>query len=234
MNLLNILAGLFTAAALIHFRSAYLLAQKQQLVSRRLKSYLLHWQGWVIDNNIFRLFHVGAEWNKEIDELIMRGDGAAEMIALKTKKREMIEEIKTELEKTESTIDFSEIKSQLERLPSNSIEHILKTGTQFEQNVLDGKTFISDEDACALGPYCAQLCVSLKMNLISGANKLLGQIVLFLAAPDKYSAKAASKEIAELFWIAILISKDIDALSKHLNKVSNQSLWTLTVKNLRV
>lgn len=236
MELWKILFGVLAAVALVHFRSAYLLAQKQQLVSRRLRSYLLYWQGWVIDNKAFSIFHVGVEWNKEIDELIKGGDGAAEMVALKEKKREMINEIKTELDKVDkdSGIDLSEIMSFLERLPANSIDHILKAGTQFEQNLLDGKTFISDDDACALGPYCAQLCVNLKMNIISGASKFIGQIVLFLAAPDKYSIKGASKEISELLWLAILISKDIDALTKYIDRLGKQSLWNLTWNNFRV
>jgi len=232
VSILNILVGILTAALLFHFRSAYLLAQRQQLVARRLRSYLLYWQGWILDSNVFKLFHVGAEWNKEIDELIKRGDGAAEMLALKEKKREMIQEIKTELEKADSSVDLSDMQKLLEKMPLNSIDHILKAGTQFQQNLLDGKTFISDDDACVLGPYGAQLCVNLKMNLLSGANKLLGQIVQFLVAPDKYSLKEASKEVSELFWTAILISKDIDALTKHIDRVSKMSLWDLTWKNL--
>lgn len=234
MNLLNILAGLLTAALLVHFRNAYLLAQRQQLVARRLRSYLLYWQSWILDNNVFNLFHVGIEWNKEIDDLIKKGDGAAEMVALKEEKRKMIQEIKAALEKNESAVDLSNLEKILGRMPSNSIDYIQKSGTQFQQNLLDGKTFISDDDACSLGPYGAQLCVNLKMNLISGANKLLGQIVQFLVAPDKFSLNESAKEVSELLWIAILISKDIDTLTKHIDRIGKKSLWKLTWTNLRV
>lgn len=234
MELWKILFGLLTAALLIHFRGAYLRAQKQQLVATRLHSYLLYWRSWVIDNEAFSLFYIGAEWNKEIRELLKKGDGAAALVALKDKKREMIKEIRGSIEKEDHKFDVEPLKKQLSRLPTNSVDHILKHCQQFEQNLLDGKTFVTDEDACALGPYYAQLCVDLKMNLISGANKLIGQIVLFLGAPDQFTLKDAAKEISEIFWKGILISKDIDELSNHIEKVSKHTLLELTWKNLRL
>ena len=233
MSLLNILAGLLTAALLVHFRSAYLLAQRQQFVARRLRSYLMYWQSWILDNNVFKLFHIGVEWNSEIDALIRNGEGAAEMLALKEKKRNVIQEIKAAIENNKIDLEISNLEKILGRMPSNSIDYIQKTASQFEQNLLDGKSFISDDDACTLGPYAAQVCVNLKMNFISGSNKFLGQIVLFLAAPEKYSISEASKDISDLIWTGILISKDIDTLTKHIDRISKKSLWALTWTNMR-
>ena len=146
----------------------------------------------------------------------------------------MIAGIKEEIEKVDHAFDVGKVKSQLEKLPGNTVDQILKYSQQFEQNVLDGKTFISDEDACALGPYFGQVCVRLKMNLISANSKFVGQLILLLTDPKSFSLKEAAGEVSEIIWKGVLVAKDIDDLSKRIESITKQSTLALTWKNLRL
>lgn len=232
MDLLTIFVGLVTAALLIHIRGAYVLAEKQQSAITRLHAYVLHWQSWVLDNDVFSVFYLGVEWNEEIDKRLACKEGPESLVALKEEKRNKIAEIKEGLEKDASTFDVEKLKKQLAKLPPNSVDHILRYSERFQQNLLEGKTFLTDEDASSLGPHYAHLCVDLKMHLIELGNKAISLLVTFIGSPDSFSVKDSAKEISEIIWKGVLVSKDIDTLSKAVNKDRTKSVVRRTWKNM--
>jgi hypothetical protein len=232
VNLLDILVGLLTAAFLIHLRGAYVLAHKQQSAITRLHSYLMYWRSWVLDNDAFSIFYLGIEWNKEAKERLAKGEGAASLVALKEEKKKKLDEIRAELEKDSPSFDTTKLKQQLAKLPTNSIDHILRHNELFEQNLLDGKTFLTDDDASALGPYYARLCVHLKMNLIAVGSKVITLVISLIGSPESFSVKDSAKELAEIVWKGVLVSKDMDELFEAVERARNKSLVRLTWNNL--
>lgn len=183
---------------------------------------------------MFLVFHLGAEWNKEVRNLIAKGEGAESLVKLKDEKRKMIADMKEAIEKGGHNIDIDKVRERVQRLPQFTADEILNYSQRFEQNLLDGKTFVSDEDACALGPYFGQACVRLKMNLISVNSKFAVQFMLLLADPKNFALKESAEELSEMIWKGVLVAKDIDDLSKRVESIADQSVLTLTWKNLQL
>ena len=234
MDLWQVIVGVLTAALLIYFRNAHVTAQKQKVIATRLRSYLLYWNGWILDNDMFNVFYLGVEWNKEIRETIKKGGGAESLVKLKEEKKKMVDEIKEMIESETDDIKFDKetLAKDLNKLPSNTAETILHFAMKSEQNLVDGKTFISDEDASYLGPYFAQICVEMKMNLISMMNQGVGLILAFLADSENFDLKGSANEISQIIWKAVLVSKDIDTLTNRINVYTDESLFNLTLKNM--
>lgn len=232
MDLVNIVFGVLTAALLIHIRGAYIRAEKQRSAATRLYAYLVYWRSWVLENNVFSIFYLGVEWNREIKERIANGGGVESLLALKDEKKNMIDEIRDAIEKEESLVDIKEMKRQLQRLPSNSIDYILRDSERFEQNLLEGKTFLTDEDVSVLDSYYSQLCVGLKMQLIALVSKGIGIIITIVGDPDGFSVKENSKEISDLIWTGVLASKNIDDLFELTNQNKNKSVLRRTWENM--
>jgi len=118
-------------------------------------------------------------------------------------------------------------------LPKNSIEHILKLASVKEQNLIDGKTFISDEEASYLGVYVAQVSIELKMELIFMMNFIVGILVVALSSQKEFDYKEHIDDIVKLVWKGIVVSKHIDTLMRKAELFSKQSVIDLTIKNVK-
>ncbi|MCG2778019.1 MAG: hypothetical protein L6406_20300 [Desulfobacterales bacterium] len=234
MDLWQVIVGIFSAALLIFFRNAHVTAQKQKVIATRLRSYLLYWNGWILDNDMFDVFYLGVEWNKQIQETIKKGGGAKDLVKLKEEKKKMVDEIKEMIESEADPLKFDKetIVKALNKLPSITAETILQLAMKSEQNLLDGKTFISDEDASYLGIYFAQICVEMKMNLISMMSQGVGLILKFMSDSENFDLKVSAKELSQIIWKAVLVSKDIDTLTNRINVYTENSLFNLTLKNM--
>ena len=235
MILWQIILGVLTAAFLIFLKNAHSKAHKQKIVATRLRSYLLYWQGFILDNDLFGIFHVGIEWNEKIDQILKVGGGAKDIVALKDEKKKELDELKKQIvaESDKAKIDKDAIQKILKNIPQNTTEHILEYARMNEQNLVDGKTFISDEEACYLGNYVAQISIELKMNLKSLMNSGIGLLLVILSNPEEFSLKEHADNIIKLVWQGIVVSKHIDSLTKKVELFTKQSVFDLTMKNLR-
>jgi hypothetical protein len=232
LELWKIILGLFTAALLVHFNGAYARAQRQQMVATRLYSYLWYWKSWVLENKVFPVFYMGAEWNKHEREVLAKGEGAKGLLRLQEEKRKWVEEIKEKIVSDDSPVDIEGLKKSLQKLPENTVDNLLEQCRRNEQNLLDGKTFITDEDAAILGPYYALTCVRLKMNLISVFDKSFGEVIKAISDPDNFALRQAASGVAEIIWRGILVSKDIDALTERVETIKSRSILSLAKSNL--
>lgn len=234
MELWKIIIGLIVAVFLVFLKDAHSKAQKQLIIVTRLRAYLLYWKGVVLDKDLFSIFYQGIEWNKEIDVLIKSGAGAEDLAKLYGDKKADMEGFKEHLlsEDGLKTLSRGDIEKILSRMPESSTEHILGYMKTSEQNLIDGKTFISDEEASYLGVYTAQTSIELKMELISIMNSAVGLLIVALSSDDDFDYKEHVDEIVDIVWKGIVVSKHIDTLTKRTNYISSLSVFDLTVKNL--
>ncbi len=101
-----------------------------------------------------------------------------------------------------------------------------------EQNLVDGKTFISDEDASYLGVYNAQIIIELKMRIISMITLFIVIVLTAISNPEEFEVKEHADSITELIWAAIVVSKHIDTLSNAVDYFIDNSVFDLTFANL--
>ena len=235
MEFWQIVVGVVTAAFLIFLRNAHIKAQRQKVIAIRLRSYLLYWKGFVLDNDLFGIFHMGIEWNEEIDELVKNGGGAEELVDLKNRKKKELEKLKEKIieESGKVSLNKEDIEKILKKLPTDTAEQILQYAQRVEQNLIDGKTFLSDEDASNLGAYVSQTAIDLKMNLISMINSGMGILAILISKPNEFELKDYADEIIKLVWRGIVVSKHIDILSKKVEFFVDQSTYDLTIRNIK-
>ena len=219
MELWQIILGVFTAAFLIFLRNAQQKAQTQKIAATRLRSYLMYWHGFVLENDLFNIFHMGVKWNEEIQKIIEKGGSAEELVSLKDEKRKELEGLKKEIEEESEKIDIDKeaLKKAISKIPPNTSENILQYSMKTEQNIVDGKTFITDDEASCLGTYTAQTAIELKMHLISMLNSGVGLLFVVFADPEDFELKKHSDDIVKLVWKGILVSKHIDSLTKEVD-----------------
>ncbi len=66
---LQILLGIVGTVLAFYITSSILLARKQLGAAARLSSYLRHWQKWILEHELFGVYHLGVEWNKEFNDI---------------------------------------------------------------------------------------------------------------------------------------------------------------------
>jgi len=235
MEFWQIILGVVTAVFLIFLRGAHSKAHQQKIAAARLRSYLLYWQGVVMEYNLFGVYQIGVNWNEEIEEIVQSGIDGEKLVALESKKKEEIEELKKHLEEKSDEIEFGkeEIYKLLKHLPENGAEYFSQYIIRSSQNIVDGKTFIRDDEASQLGAYITQVAVQLKLELLSLLSLVTGFFMAAMSDPEGFDLKDSSDDLAKLIWKGVLVSKHIDTLSKKVEAISNMSIMDLTLVNLR-
>jgi hypothetical protein len=234
LGLSEILIGIFTAAFLMFLRNANVVAQRQKIVSTQLDAYLRYWRRVVLDNDWFKLFYFGVAWNKEEKEIMQKGGNAEDLVKLKEEKKEFLEIIQEKLESDDSELQ-DEFRKMLEKIgsyPGALFDKFASSISTRNQNLIEGKTFISDADASHLDPYIASTCIDLKMKMVSMAESASFLLSLIAANPREFDVKNHSTEVSEIFWQLVLISKDIDSLSTAVESYTGKSVLNLTLENV--
>lgn len=232
MNLfLTIITGVFVAIIAFYFKSCMQLAQNQKIAALRFQAYLLYWQKWVLDNNLFDVYYMGVEWNKEIIKLLKDDSEVNDFIMLENEKREIIKKIKDAIDQKDPKFDKKAFLDQLAKLPQDSITLILEESSKMKQNIIEGRTFLTDQEAAILGELVVGRTIELKMHILSAMDKLIFIMYNYLHDPEEYDICNSSNEISEAIWDGIIISKYIDSLTKDIQMFSRMSLVQLTKAN---
>lgn len=236
METAEILIGIITAAFLIFLRNANVHAQKQKAVSTMLNSYLKYWRRVVLDNDWFKVFYIGVQWNNEIKEIVAKGGTLEDVVQLNDEKKKLLaefqEKIKTDAESLESEVE--KIRETFRKLPEPLVNSVMSLLATSSQNLIEGKTFISDEDASLLDPQISSIAIDLKMKMVNAMSKMTVLVLNIAENPDDFKLEEFAEEISELIWQAILISKDIDTLSNEIIRYSDKSTFALTIQGLRL
>jgi hypothetical protein len=234
MDAVKIIIGVVASAALFYVTSSMLLAQKQLVAATRLGGYLSYWQNWIIEHDLFGVYHEGMKWNEQDREIKKRGGGPKEAIELaKNKKREFLTQLKERIEKTDFEGKNAEIVRNFQRMPKESASLLLEFSRTTRQNIIDGKTFISDEEAATLGVAFTNKCIELKMGILDLVDGVTAPLLAMVSAPEHFEVKTFSAEICQLVWKGILVSKNIDTLAPAARAISSKSVIVLTLQNVR-
>ena len=230
MDFLKIILGAIATVLAFYATSSMLLAQKQLLAATRLNGYLTYWQNWIIEHNISKIYALGLTWNQEDEQVKQRGGGVPELMKLQQERKAQLDSIKQQLEKG-MDIGF-EKNSVMRVLQHHSKESVQEFAKVTRQNLVDGKTFISDEEATALGVAFTVKCIELKMgitDLVDGATTLL---IVLMSGPNDFEVKDYSAEIANLIWKGISVSRSVDVVSRAARATSSKSVLALTWQNI--
>ena len=228
---MKILLGVIATVAAFYVTSSMLLAQKQLVAGTRLSGYLSYWQNWILERGYSKIYALGALWNKEDLDVRKSRAGPTDLIKLQEQRRKQLEDLKKKLEEG-SVFDANELARQVHRFPKDSIANVLESSRIAKQNIVEGKTFISDEEATALGVPFTHKCIELKMGIIDLIDSGATFVTVLLTSPEEFDIKNFSTEIAEVIWKAISVARNIDLLAAPARVISSKSVLALTVQNV--
>ncbi len=231
-SILTLIAGICVAVIVFYFRSCMQLAHQQKIAALRFHAYLIHWQKWVIDNDLFKVFYIGVEWNQEITKVIKEGGRAEDLVNLEKQKREIVTKLKEGIESQEIEYDKKAFIEQIAKLPPDSLKIMLEHSKVVKQNIIEGKTFLTDQEAAILGASVISRTIELKMRMVSAIDKVMTILFSVLNSPTDFDIRKSSKEISEAVWDGIVISKNIDSLSRDMQVISRKSIVQLTKLNI--
>lgn len=118
MDSLKIIIGIIASAGVFYITSSMLLAQKQLVAATRLAGYLTHWQNWVLEHEMFGVYHQGMKWNEEEKKIRKIGGSAKEAVELaNNKKKEFLVDLKERIEKEDFEIHQADVVRNFHRMP---------------------------------------------------------------------------------------------------------------------
>jgi len=232
MEVFTLISGVIVGAIIFYVRSAILLAHRQKEAAIRLLAYLYYWREWLIDHDAFALAYIGISWNEEIRELLGKGGTIEDVVNLEEEKKKIVERIQEEVSKLDISDKLPEVLAVIEKLPSDSLDKVLESMKVLRQNLIEGKTFISDSEAVSMGLHVMTKSISVKMNIISMADTILTIIFGLLADKDNFKIDRYAKEVSVIVWKGMKVSRDIDMLINIAKRESSKSIFTLVVENL--
>jgi hypothetical protein len=241
IGVLTIIFGVLTSAVIFYVTSSMVLAQKQLVAATRLASYLSYWQSWILEIGLFPLYHEGMKWNKEVREILRKGGTAKDVLKLEEEKKKFISELKQDIAhgdadkqaQGENEFDKEKLIEAVQKLPKETLPSILEWAKTARQNLIEGKTFISDEEATSLGLAFTHNSIQLKMHLLDVIDAGSWLIVSLVSAPAEFNIESLVDQIAKMLWKGILISRNIDTLSDSARALSSKSVLSLTLRNIR-
>jgi hypothetical protein len=236
INALTIVLTAVSGAVAFYLTSSLLLAQKQLVAATRLSGYLAYWQNWFLENEMFALYFMGMKWNEELREVVKKHGGEKEALKLREEKKKLLSQMKEEIEKRGVEYGVAKIADDIRRLPKEQIVTVLESFKSSSQNIIDGKTFISDEEAASLGVAFAHNSIELKMilvDLLDSATMMLVASTSTVSAPANLDIKDFSNELSQIMWKGILVSKNIDLLARSARAIASKSVLALTLQNIR-
>lgn len=167
-------------------------------------------------------------------EIAKKGGGGKEFVQLEKDKKQFIQDkVKEGIETAQVGFDPHKLVQEIQRLPKESVAGILEFSRTTRQNIIEGKTFISDEEAAALGVAFTSKTIELKMGMLDLIDTGTTLVVSLVSAPTEFDLKRSSNEITQLVWKGILVSKVIDSIAGAARAISSKSVLSLTLTKIR-
>jgi hypothetical protein len=233
---LPILIAVLTGAIIAYISASLLLAQKQLVAATRLQSYLFYWQNWImIENNLLPILHEAKEWNKQIREIRNRGgDWPQELVKLRDRKREQyLIQVQAQIEKEGFELPNNLLAEEMRKFPKEMVGSILDWTKTSRQNIIEGKTFISDEEAVSMGLGVTDKVIELKMGIIDLIDGMSTIMLSAVTMPEEFSFKDHAKAIAKMMWTGVVVCRNIDSLFEYAHVFTRRSVLKLTLMNIK-
>jgi hypothetical protein len=234
MSLILVLVGIVTSAVVYYITSSMVLAQKQLVAANRLQAYLKHWNQWVLDNEWFAIFNIGREWSEEEHSLIAAGTDAKTLVKLRDDKKQFLAKIQQQArEEGQFKVIREGILTSLRSLPKDAAGIAATSAKMQIEHIVQGHTFITDEEAATLGIGVVQEAVDLKMNVIDLIDRGYMVIASFAATPDALPDKDLEDSFAKMFWLFVLASRGSTTLLRYAQLFTTRTVTELTLRNIR-
>jgi len=231
LDLSSLLLAIVAGATIFYIRSAMLRAHQQKNSAIRFLGYLQNLRFRITDSEFFAIFYEGIKWNEDIKNILSSGGGVKELVELETKKKEIVKELKEEIF---NAIDngMDDIISGSKNYPRIVLPGMFDQIQRDRQNLIEGKIFISDEEAACLGPAVTSSSIQLKMDIVEALDAVTLVIFSFLEAPDKFNLRNYDPQMTTLLWKTVVVTKNIEFLTKICESISSMSIFQLTMRNL--
>jgi len=232
-KMISIVIGIFGALLGVYFREAVRLANNQKSITSRLNAYLLHWQTIILEEDgVFDITYIGTKWYKDYMKLIKSGSDINEIAKLNNEYEDKLKEIKENILNGNNDIKINEkeLSSRLNKI-KHRMPELLETLKLSRQNIIDGKTFITDESASYLGIHSSACIIELKMRLISVLD--IAHVIFYdFSQKDDFKIKDNAEEIYKLIRYTILFSKAMEMVKLKVQYFQSCSTLSLTFKNM--
>jgi hypothetical protein len=230
----TLVIGVVAALIGIYFRESLRQAHVQKNAANRLLAYLNYWNQNILDWDVFSIVYVGHQWREEKIEAYRKSGDMADVLAVNEEYENKLKEIRDGIKNEDEKFDFDsvEIAQKLKKITPEFMEEFLIAQRANKQNIIEGKSFITDEDAASLGPSVAEKCISAKLRLVSLLEH--GTILLILLSNEKGQIRISkfSEEIYQCIRISIIMYQDFEPLRKSANAISGKSIFRLSLSNM--
>lgn len=233
-KLISVIIGVIGALLGVYLREALRLAYQQKAIASRLNSYLLYWQKTILEEeHLFDITYLGIEWHKEYINAIHKGFSAEDLVKLDEKWEKKIKEIKEAIENEDPTLNINEeeVNEQIAKV-KHRFGVLLEFLNSTKQNIMDAKSYISDQEAGLLGFYTSDSVIELKMRMISLIETGYLLVTDIQMKDDRIKLKEHANELYSLFRAAILTSKSMERVKSRVYYIKEQSLGKLILKNM--
>lgn len=150
------------------------------------------------------------------------------MTKLEDERKKQLDVIKQELDKGVG-LDKNEL---IRALRHSSKDSIFEFARVAKQNIIEGKTFISDEEATTLGVAFTTKCIELKMGMLNLVDGVTGLMIALVDGPTNFEIKDYSAELADMIWKGISVSRNIELTARAAKAISSKSVLALTFENM--
>lgn len=231
VEIIGLLLSLLSVAVGVHIKNSYVLAQKQKLVATKLNADLAHWKSVVADANSLRRFHD----DDKIQALRKALTSAKESNIwdeMSKAKDEMYQEIKENYVEhhQDGLAEYAEmLKKQVSALPGG-IDFLHRQADTTINSILNGKMFVNDDGASALGYFYAHTCVRLRMNVVDLTKEFMQLDSLLVNESGRFRSEIKSTYFSCL-WKMMLVMVEMDILSEKVGPLENRSIHRMAWRN---
>ncbi|MGC0119401.1 hypothetical protein [Pseudoalteromonas piscicida] len=92
------------------------------------------------------------------------------------------------------------------------MEQFLEAQKTYKQNIIEGKTFISDEEAATLGSHIADRSVHIKLRLVSLIEHGTSLLMYIAENKEKFEISDYADEIYQCIRVGILMYQDFEPI----------------------
>ncbi len=200
---MEIFWGIYSAVVIFLIREYYLKSQQQKEIAARLFGYIYHWQTKLLEEDgLFNISYIGIKWQNEMDKKIRKGATPYDLLEINKEFEEKINKLFSFLDTKHDEINatIKEAFERIERTPELKAEFVSQL-KNYKSSIIEGKMFITDQDAAKLGHMYSYSCIALKAHLISLVDNAIFFTISFDSKNLEYSEYKHMLKILIKEWI---------------------------------